>query len=144
MLLHIPLRSYKLILFRPCFPGVPFGGALRFPWFLDTKSVDSGTSVNHKAVRVNGAFICLHHNYPLPFCGVLFNLNSPNTPSNGLIFSELRRFAIQKKEDASFGITLPKFNSSPLTNGRLEDDPFLGGKVTFQGRTVKLQLGSLW
>ena len=36
----------------------------------------------------------------------------------------------------------PKFNSSPLEKWWLEDDPFPIGKVTFQGRTVKLRDGT--
>ena len=42
-----------------------------------------------------------------------------------------------------FGVTPPKFNSSPLKNEWLEDDPFLLGKtVAFQGRTLKLREGT--
>ena len=33
------------------------------------------------------------------------------------------------------------FDSSPLKNGWLEDDPFLFGMAYFQGRTVKLRKG---
>ena len=35
----------------------------------------------------------------------------------------------------------PRFNSSPLKNGGWKNTPFLIGKVTFQGQTVKLREG---